>query len=451
MGFGIKTKIKRAIHSIQHTTFLHNELLDGTFPAHPYAKSRINSRLRESMRDLKGDDINHNIGLLQAKVNTYAAGIYQQFVKANANNIGNWSISPSNHGTRQLEYELIQKLIHLYKGDGKELEGYVTSGGSEGNQYSVWVGKAFVTSHLKLNQVCLLKTDMTHYSVDKACSMYSIPYFSVPTNPDTWTMDPVSLEQMVYTQMKRGIYGFVISLTFGYTETGTSDDLHAICEVVKKLKKKSKRLKFSIIIDAAFNGFIEPFIMDDYRPFLTEDVHIFSVDFSKFTAVPFPAGVVLYRKPMRKLIERDVQFFPVPDNTLLGSRPGAAAAAIWGTIHLYGKSGYRDMVMRQIRLKEYFMKQMFLIFPTAEIVTNEYGLTVGVILSKKQFKLLPLEVIEDVYRIYAKEETIHFSGGLTRTIILCKFFFLAHMTKRAVDDLLRDIRTSIAHKTAGTR
>jgi glutamate/tyrosine decarboxylase-like PLP-dependent enzyme len=258
-------------------------------------------------------------------------------------------------------------------------------------------------------------------------------------------MDPQALEVEIKKQINKGVYGFIISLTLGYTETGTSDNLQKINNVIKKLKKQYKKISISIIIDAAFNGLIEPFLTNDFRPFISKNIHIFSVDFSKFTAIPFPAGVVLYRKQLRKMIERDVQFFPVPDNTLLGSRPGASAAAIWGTIHHLGISGYRKIIERQIKVKNHFIKNILSIFPDVEIISDPHSLTCGVIFTKKQFKMLPKQ-IEYQYRVYAKEESILFSGGLTRRIIICKFFFLAHMTKKSVDDIILSIRNSINEK-----
>ena len=443
MGFGIKTKtikvINRAVNYAKHPVNLFNKLTNGTFPKHPYSKFLIDSRLNSAIYDLKDDDLTHHIGLLSPKVDKYAAQIYQKFVAANGNNIGNWSMEAPLHGTRQLEYEVVQKLIDLYKAKSENIEGYVTSGGTEGNLFSVWVGKAHVMKKYRLNQVCLFKTSFTHYSVDKACLMYSMKYYDIPLDKDTWIMDPNSLEKEVNKQVEKGVYGFVIFLTFGYTETGTSDNLSLIVNKVNKLKKLHKKIVFSIIIDGAFNGLIEPFLKKDFRPFISQDVHLFSVDFSKFTAVPYPAGVVLYRNKLRDVIEQEVKFFPVPDNTLLGSRPGASAAAIWGTIHLYGISGYKAIILRQLEVKKYFINQILKLFPRNQIITNPYGLTCGVVFDKKQFKPMQ-KMFEDQYRVYAKEEDVLINDGLKHKMIICKFFFLQHMTKKSVDDIILTIK-----------
>ena len=131
-----------------------------------------------------------------------------------------------------------------------------------------------------------------------------------------------------------------------------SDDLKSINIVIQKLQKKYKKIVVSIIIDAALNGLIKPFITKGFSPFLNKNVHVFSVDFSKFPAIPYPAGVVLYRKQLRKIIERDVSVFANPDNTLLGSRPGASSAAIWGAIHQSGINGYKKIINKQIKIKD---------------------------------------------------------------------------------------------------
>lgn len=442
MGFGIKTKAKKIFYYIKHPTIIYGELTSNSFPKSSYPKFRINSRLAVSLADVYTGDFNLTVGVLRSKVNRYAVEIYRKFVLANPNNIGNWSIEVPIFGTRQLEYEVIQKLINLYKGKNQNLEGYITSGGTEGNLYSVWVGKTFVTKQYDIHQICLLKTNLTHYSIDKACLICSIKYIDIPLNQKTWSMDPIALEIEIKKQINKGVYGFIISLTFGYSETGTCDDLKSINTVIQKLKRRYKKLSVSIIIDAAFNGLIEPFITNDFRPFISKDVHVFSTDFSKFTAIPYPAGAVLYRKQLRKIIERKVPVFPMPDNTLLGSRPGASVAAIWGVIHHFGISGYKKIINNQIKVKDYFINKILKIFPNVEIINDPHSLVCGIIINKKNDEKFS-DQVENKYLLYAKRALIKFSNGQTRNIRIYKFFFLPHITKRTIDEVILSIKNSI--------
>lgn len=444
--FGIKTKIRKIIYEIKHPQFIYGSLSDVGYPEYPCSDFRIKARLNTVAADMKQVDFMHNIGSISPVANRFAVKLYQQFISINPNNIGNWSIdNPSQEGTKRLEFEVIKKLTDLYCGDKKNIEGYITSGGTEGNLFGVWIGKTFVTKNNDIHSVCLLKTSLTHYSVDKACLMCSIKQIDVPLNPHQWTMDPHALELEIEKQVQLGMRGFIIFLTFGYTETGANDDLHAIDSVVKKLTNRYQQISMSIIIDAAFNGLICPFISNSFHPFSSKFVHAFSTDFTKVTAIPYPAGAVLYRKQLRKMIERKVPVFSMPDNTLLGSRPGASAAAIWGTMHHYGISGYAKLIKRQMEIKEYFISKLLMIFPDAEVISDPLSLACGVIFNKDINWSLPKQT-EERYWMYAKQKSLRFSNNTSRRVKIYKFFFLSHITRRAVNEILKSIENSVREK-----
>jgi len=254
-------------------------------------------------------------------------------------------------------------------------------------------------------------------------------------------MDVNSLKEMILQQIKNGKLGFIISLTLGYTETGTIDDIQAINSAITQIKRQHKNIYVSIIVDAAFDGLILPFMINDFSPFSYKNVHAIAVDFSKFTAVPYPAGVVLYRKQLRQLIEKAVPVFSMKDNTITGSRSGASVAAMWAAIHHLGKKGFRKVISRQIKLKHFFINQITQMFPNSKIITSQHSLTCGVILDTKKNMHLSKE-IEDKYWLYAKKTTFNFNNKKQKTAILYKFFFLPQLTKESIQDFFTDIQRS---------
>ncbi len=440
MNNTLRTFIRKMYARLRNpASIAYGPLMKTVFPEHPYAKFRINARLSQTENDIKKYGISHNIGALAPRANPYAAKVYGDFLRCNTNNLGNWSNASHEGGTKRLEYELIQKLIHLYKAKSEHVEGYVTSGGTEGNLYAVWIGKAYLLQYAALHQIHVLETDLTHYSIDKACAMFSLAHTSIPLDPCSWTMDIHALKSTMLRLIRQGTRGFLISATAGYTETGSSDDIKAITTLVYDLQKIHKHIHVSIAIDAAFNGFILPFITEDYKPFSSPYIHSFSVDFSKFAAVPYGAGAVLYRTPLRTLIEKEVPVFAMRDNTISGSRPGATAAAIWAVIHQYGKSQFRFVINKQLRLKEFFIERIRQLFPHAEIISDPLGLTCGVIFDKKKHFSLS-KFIEKRYWLYAKKKKYRFSGNYIRQAILYKFFFLPHVRKRSVEDFFCDVQ-----------
>ena len=421
----------------------YSALTNTQFPEHPAGFSKIVSRLFSAILDLRKSDLTHNIGTLYPKVNYFALRAYTSFLPYNPNNLGIWSTKNDKSGTRQLEYEVIHKLIDLYKGDHTKLEGYVSSGGTEGNIYAVWISKSYLQTHVPLEKICLIKTTLTHYSIDKACAMASISMINSPLNSTTWTIDMPSLETLILNQIRSGKRGFIISLTHGYTETGTSDSEHFVSSMIQKIQSAYKDIFFSIIIDAAFDGFVLPFTKADYHPFISKHVHAYSIDFSKFTAVPYPAGVILCSKQLKKIIEKEVPVFSIRDNTLLGSRPGASAAAIWAIIHRYGKSGFSNIIKRQLKLKETFLQIIKKVYPDCQIISSPHSLTCGVVLSKGKTVKFSKE-IESKYWLYAKKEIFEFEHSKTKKVMLYKFFFIPHVTSKGIYDFMEDIQRSIS-------
>ena len=108
-----------------------------------------------------------------------AVETWQQIIPFNPNNLGNWSIAGKEklYGTRLFEQKLIKQMTNLYHADGQNLEGYMTSGGTEGNIFSAWVGRKYLEKNINSKQICLVKNSLTHYSITKAADIININSF----------------------------------------------------------------------------------------------------------------------------------------------------------------------------------------------------------------------------------------------------------------------------------
>ena len=249
-------------------------------------------------------------------------------------------------------------MIDLYHGKLGALEGYVTSGATESNLYSTWVGRKYLEQFVKIHTICVVKTNLTHYSIRKSADIVNCPEFITPLERTGWGMSPKGLEKTVLKLYKGGFRGFLLPLTMGYTATGTSDDIGAVVRVANQILHAHRDIKIYIWIDAALNGLIEPFVADAFTPFSSPLVQTVVVDFHKLGHVPYPAGIIIYRKTLRKLVEKPVDYFPETDNTVLGSRTGVAPAAIWTMISYFGKLGYKNLIDKQLYLKQLFITQL---------------------------------------------------------------------------------------------
>jgi len=381
------------------------------------------------------------IGSLSSPVLKVASDAWKVFFPSNPNNIGNWSIPLKRklYGTQKYEKEFIKEMIDFYQGDNKKIEGYITSGATEGNIYSVWVGKKYLANYFPKEKVCLVKTSLAHYSIDKAADITGIPLFNCPIDKSSWSIDHQALIKTVEKLKKKGLATFLLPLTLGYTLTGTNDDIEQVVKIVSKLEKTNK-IKFFVWIDAALNGLITPFIKKNFTPFSNQMIRTFVCDFHKFGGAPYPAGFILYQKKLRKLVERDINYLRVKDNTLLGSRTGMPAAACWAIIHHYGKEGFRKRIQKGINLKNNFIKQIRANFSDVEIISSKESLQVALIFNNFKKHSLPKN-IEKKYSLFPSKVKILFSGKERKEVIY-RFYFFPHIDKQTVNNLIEDLKKS---------
>jgi len=433
MRTGLKILTRKVIKRL-----LNAGLSQDKFPEAPISTIQLKARLLNLKNDLSHINVNYNLGALYTRPNPYLAQVYGSILKYNPNHLGNWSSKPSESNTTQLEYEVIQKMIDLYHAQKEQLEGYITSGGTEGNIFSLWLGRSYLLQFCKKEQIALLCTNLTHYSIRKASNLCDVSLHFAPLDPATWGMHAEGLQNTVKRLFDNGTRGFLLPLTIGYTSTGTQDDISKIIHTVNLLQKENSRIHFYVWFDAALNGLIEPFINPSFSPFYSPLINTIVVDFHKFGLVPYSAGIVLYRKQLREGIEQPIDYLRVLDNALLGSRSGAPAVAIWAAIHLFGKKGYGQLVKEQIQNKEYFIDKIHKNFPTAEVINNKDSLACGVIFHQLKGNKLS-EEIENKYWLYPAKTKLIFYPDDKKEKVIYKFFFLPHLREKTIIEFFSDL------------
>jgi len=415
--FGIKTFVK---NNILYPHFLFPQD-NGRFPEKPVSRIRIKARLLGILTRLKDQKKYAGLGNLVCFPHKAVIDVWSNFLPYNPNNLGNWSIKEvkPNQETSAIERELIWQMIDLYGGSKNELEGYATSGGTEANIFSAWLGRNFLESKgIKKEKIILIKTSLTHYSIEKAADIIGVKTFITPLNEENWGMDIDGLEKNIRGLQKRGYKGFLLPLTLGYTLTGTFDPFERISCLVRDLKKGSQGLEFFLWLDAAINGLVEPFLNKSFRPFAYLEIQTFLTDFHKFGFAPIPAGLILYRKELRPLIEKPIDYLAEKDSTLLGSRSGIAPAVCWGVVNRLGKSGFKKLILRAQRKKEAFIEGMKEI-NGLKIITDRNSLNCALI--KEDVKLNTSQ-IEKEYGLLFRQIYLHFTHKKTTELIAKAFF-----------------------------
>lgn len=382
--------------------------------------------------------IKYNFGLLHSAPDENALAVYSDFLKLNPNHLGNWS-RPGSHPdeTEKIERDLVFRLADLYGDQLKSFEGYVSSGATEGNIFCAWLGRQKMQTEMQISEICMLTNDLSHYSLSKAASVVGIDDFRTTLTSD-WVVDPESIYSTVGEKCKQGYRGFLIPLTAGYTKTGTSDDVEAVVEILEKIKIGNPNILFHVWVDAALNGLTEPFCSESFKPLSKDMVSGLVVDFHKFGGVPYPASVVLYRASEVEIIDNKIGYLPHNDCTLLGSRSGAPAAAMWQRLNDEGSGSLINTVQTQVKNKSFFMENLQKIFPDCQIINNEYSISCGVIFSSLKEGKLP-QTVEKKYWLYPGCDAYTFSDGNIYTGPLYTFYFLPHVTKETTEELLSDL------------
>jgi len=436
--FGIKTYIIKGINK-RHLLNVNPR----SFPTNSIPSHKVKNYIGyiKSISWKKSEQ--KNIGWLHTTPHPLAIDAYKTFLESNPNHLGNWTISDSQEwGTRYLESQVIFKMIDLYRGNPKKLEGYVTSGGTEGNLFTAWIGREFLKKFHPCNKICLIRTSLTHYSISKAANIISLDQYITPLDSIKWNMHPFGLYLTIKKLYKKGYRGFILPLTIGYTISGTHDDIQIINNLVKKTERDFKGVKLFVWIDAALDGLIEPFINNKFSPFSYPFVQALIVDYHKFGQVPFPAGIILYKKRLRKLIEQPIDYLPMSDSTLLGSRTGIPAASIWSVMHVMGRNGYKKEIASCMKNKHLFMNGVKSVDPEAKIITDANSLTCGVIFDRIDLSKLS-KGVKDKFGLFAKKTSIRFYPSLTKKLTIFKFYFLPHVKPVSVNSLLGHIKTLI--------
>ena len=239
------------------------------------------------------------------------------FMRYAINNVGDpFHDSNFQSNTHQIEREVIGIFADLMHISREQVWGYVTSGGTEGNMYGLYLGRELYPDGL------VYFSQDTHYSVVKIMSVLKVRNIMIRSQ-DNGEIDYDDLYETI--RINRDVPAIVMA-NIGTTMKGAIDDVGKIRNILSDLAVTRSYLH----ADAALSGMILPFV-DDPQPY-GFDVGFDSVSISghKMVGSPLPCGVALTRREYVSRIARAVEYVGVLDTTLTGSRkrPHATDAVV---------------------------------------------------------------------------------------------------------------------------
>ena len=266
------------------------------------------------------------------------------FLQYSANNIGD-PFHDSNYAsnTHEIEREVIGTFADMMRLPRDQAWGYVTSGGTEGNMYGLYMGREMFPDGI------VYFSQDTHYSVVKILRLLKARNIMVKSQ-DNGEIDYDDLHETI--RINRDV-PVIFMANIGTTMKGAIDDVHRVRDILDDLAVSN----FYIHADAALSGMILPFVNEPQPYGFDSGFDSVAVSGHKMIGAPLPCGVALTRKDYVARIARSIEYVGVLDTTLTGSRSALAPLMIWYAFQRHGHDGFKAVVNKSLSRAEYAVER----------------------------------------------------------------------------------------------
>ncbi|MFY8096405.1 MAG: pyridoxal phosphate-dependent decarboxylase family protein [Flavobacterium sp.] len=280
---------------------------------------------------------------------------------ANPNNIGCHTLGTSEgafSGTQEIEREVLNVLaVDVFKSMPNDYDGYIAPGGTEANIQAIWVFRNYFFNKFqaKLNQIAILATEDTHYSIAKASNLLQIEWISIPVDFNTRAIDKAQLEKVVVEAKNRGVRYFIAVSNMGTTMFGSVDNPEDYITVLEK-----HELTYRLHVDGAYGGFVYPFSNQvSTINFENPKISSITIDAHKMLQAPYGTGVFICRKGLiENVLTQEAAYVEGMDVTLCGSRSGANAVAVWMILFTYGPYAWYEKISILMMRTQFLRKEL---------------------------------------------------------------------------------------------
>ncbi|HII94042.1 MAG TPA: tyrosine decarboxylase MfnA [Methanosarcina sp.] len=306
------------------------------------------------LEDVKSEDTDYYrvLSSMCTHPHRIAVEAHRLFIEANLGDLGLFA------GAYRLEKEVIQMLGELLHAQSVEIPsgqscqssvcGYLTTGGTESNIQAIRGMKNLVTKDGKRSGDVLniIVPESAHFSFDKVANMMGIEVKRALLDSE-FKVDIESVESLI-DENTIGLVGIA-----GNTEFGQIDP-------IEELSKLALENELFLHVDAAFGGFVIPFLEKPYSfDFKVPGVTSIAIDPHKMGLSTIPSGALLFRSPffMDSLKVKTPYLTTKSQFTLTGTRSGASAAATYAVMKYLGREGYRKNVQYCMQLTAKLVKE----------------------------------------------------------------------------------------------
>ncbi len=303
---------------------------------------------------------------------------YMSALTQNPNHIGCHTLGKSEpffEGTHAIERELIDICaVDILQGEPEQQDGYVASGGTEANLQAIWIYRNYFKQKYgaKLDEIAILCSADSHYSMDKAANVLAIDIYKFPVTEANRGLSGEAIEIVLQNARANGKKYFTVICNMMTTMFGSVDDINLLTETLD-----DQDCTYRLHVDGAYGGFYYPFTQEDSPlTFKNPAITSFTLDAHKMAQAPYGTGIFLIRKGFIQYANtQEASYVEGEDFTLIGSRSGANAIAVWMILVKNGPYGWHEKLFILQKRTEWICQKLedlgfrFYRNPAANIVT----------------------------------------------------------------------------------
>jgi len=239
------------------------------------------------------------------------------------------------------EAEIVAMTAAMLGGEGRDVCGTVTSGGTESILLAMKAYRDRARIERRIRRPEIVAPATAHVAFDKAAQCFAMRMVRVPVDPD-FRADVAATAEAITPNT---------AVVVGSAPTFP----HGVIDPIERLSEVARRRGVGFHTDACLGGFVLPWARDLGYDVPGFDFHLpgvtsMSADTHKYGYASKGTSVVLYRGAEL----RRWQYFTATEwpgglyfsPTLAGSRPGALSAACWAAMVVTGVEGYREATRR---------------------------------------------------------------------------------------------------------
>jgi glutamate/tyrosine decarboxylase-like PLP-dependent enzyme len=178
---------------------------------------------------------------------------------------------------------------------------------------------------------------------------------NIDVNGNDRSLNKEHLNKSVAELGRDGIKHVIVIANMMTTMFGSADDPDLYSNALKK-----EGLNYVIHVDGAYGGFIYPFCHKNHKlDFRNPEITSIALDAHKMVQAPYGTGIFIIKKGwMAHTYTKEASYVKGLDATLIGSRSGANAIAVWMILMNYGPYGWEEKIMKLIHRTRWLCEQL---------------------------------------------------------------------------------------------